>query len=210
LEPLPTALGDTTAREVAALLAGLPADSGPRATAAHDVMRSARWRGLVGHEALQRVPLDPPSGFDLEDWLNRVVSVDADEIPMLLEFIEDHVQPTLGSAQQVEREHAFRLRLPDTGTVVGMIDCLWQDGNGKWWVWDYKFGGPNPDLGKFHDAQLAIYALAAAAAFDLERVSGRVWHVDETEHRDLEWDRDALAELERQIVDVLATRASMA
>ncbi len=210
LEPLPTAPGDTTAREVAALLAGLPADTGPRATAAYDAMRASRWRGLVGHEALQRVPLDPPSSFKLERWLSGVVGPDADEISSLASFIKDHVQPTLGTAQRVEREHAFRLRLPDAGTVVGMIDCLWQDTDGAWRVWDYKFGGPNPDLEAFHDAQLAVYALAAAAALDLERVSGRVWHVDGTEHRDLEWDRDALAALERQIVDVLATRASTA
>lgn len=210
LEPLPTAPGDTTAREVAGLLAGLPADRGPRAAAAHDAMRAARWRGLIGHEALQRVPLDPPAGFDLKDWLSRVIGVDDAEIPPLLEFIEDHVQPTLGSAQRLEREHSFRLRLPGAGTVVGTIDCLWQDGNGEWWVWDYKFGGPNADLDRFHDAQLAVYALATAVAFDLERVSGRVWHVDGTEHRDLEWDLGALAELERQIVDVLATRANMA
>jgi ATP-dependent exoDNAse (exonuclease V) beta subunit len=210
LEPLPTAPGDTTAREVAALLAGMPADAGPRGTAAHDAMRAARWRGLVGHESLQRVPLDPPTEFDLKGWLNRVVGVDADDIPTLAGFIEDHVQPVLGTAQQVEREHSFRLRLPDAGTVVGMIDCLWQNGGGQWWVWDYKFGGPNPDLDRFHDAQLAVYALAAAAALDLERVNGRVWHVDGSEHRDLEWDRDALAELERRIADVLATRSNTA
>jgi ATP-dependent helicase/nuclease subunit A len=209
-ERLPTALGDTTAREVAALLAGLPAGTGPRAAAAHDSMRAARWRGLIGHEALQRIPLDPPNEFDLNDWLSRVVGVDADEIPMLAEFIEDHVQPILGTAQQVDREHPFRLSLPHAGTVVGTIDCLWQDTDGEWWVWDYKFGGPNPDLDAFHDAQLAVYALATAAALDLERVNGRVWHVDGTEHRDLEWDRDALAELESRIVDVLATRVSTA
>jgi ATP-dependent helicase/nuclease subunit A len=210
LEPLPTAPGDTTAREVAGLLAGLPADAGPRASAAHDSMRAARWRGLIGHEALQRVPLHPPSDFDLEGWLNRVVGVDADEIPTLAGFIEDHVQPTLGTAQKVDREHPFRLRLPDAGTVVGTIDCLWQGTDGEWWIWDYKFGGPNPDLDAFHDAQLAVYALAAAAALDLGRVSGRVWHVDGTEHRDLEWDRDALVELERRIIAVLATRANTA
>jgi len=209
-ERLPTAPGDTTAREVAALLADLPADAGPRAAAAHDSMRAARWRGLVGHEALQRVPLDPQSDFDLKAWLSRVVGVDANEIPMLVEFIADHVNPILGTAQQVDREHPFRLHLPDAGTVVGTIDCLWQDNDGEWWVWDYKFGGSNPDLDAFHDAQLAVYALAAAVALDLARVSGRVWHVDGTEHRDLEWDRDALAELERQIVDVLTTRASTA
>jgi ATP-dependent helicase/nuclease subunit A len=209
-ERLPIAPGDTTAREVAALLAGFPADAGPRATAAHDAMRAARWRGLVGHEALQRVPLDPPAEFDLKGWLNRVVGVDADDIPTLAGFIEDHVQPVLGTAQQVEREHSFRLRLPDAGTVVGMIDCLWQNGGGEWWVWDYKFGGPNPDLDGFHDAQLAVYALAAAAALDIDGIKGRVWHVDGSEHRDLEWDRNALAELESRIANVLATRSSTA
>jgi ATP-dependent helicase/nuclease subunit A len=209
-EPLPTAPGDTTAREVAALLAGLPADAGPRAAAAHDSMRAARWRGLVGHEALQRVPLDPPPDLDLGDWLSRVVGVDADEIPMLIGFIEHHVSSILKTAHEVEREHPFRLRLSDGSTVVGTIDCLWRDADGEWWVWDYKFGDPNPDLDAFHDAQLAVYALAAVAALDLERIKGRVWHVDGSEHRDLEWDRDALAELERRIVGVLATRSSTA
>ncbi|MCK5439337.1 MAG: PD-(D/E)XK nuclease family protein, partial [Gemmatimonadetes bacterium] len=210
LGPLPTAPGDVTAREVAALLAGLPADAGPRAAAAHDSMRAARWRGLVGHEALQRVPLDLPNELDLGDWLSRVVGVDADEIPMLIRFIEDHASPILGTAQQVDREHPFRLHLPAAGTVVGTIDCLWRDADEEWWVWDYKFGDPDRALDAFHDAQLAVYALAAAAALDIERIKGRVWHVDGSEHRDLEWDRDALADLERRIADVLATRATPA
>ena len=67
---------------------------------------------------------------------------------------------------------------------------------GGWWVGDYKFAEADPASTARHAAQLAIYALAAAAALGLEEVGGRLWYVDHDERRDLRWSADDLRALE--------------
>ncbi|MGH7566416.1 MAG: PD-(D/E)XK nuclease family protein, partial [Gemmatimonadota bacterium] len=105
----------------------------------------------------------------------------------------------LAGARELARERPFRLWLPGGGVVVGAIDALWRDPDGAWWVGDYKFAGAEGDAGARHEAQLAVYALAAAAALGLEEVCGRLWYVDEGGSRELRWGAADLAEIERRI-----------
>ena len=83
--------------------------------------------------------------------------------------------------------------------MTGAIDVLWRDAAGGWWVGDYKFAEADPASASRHEAQLAIYALAAGAALGLEEIRGRLWYVDHDERRDLRWSAADLRALERAL-----------
>lgn len=199
LEPVARAPGEASARELAAALAGAPvappAVAGPRAAAAE-----ALRRGTAGHAALERLPLVPPTDFDLPDWLARV-GVDPRDAEPLAAFVRRVVWPRLGDGATIHRERPFRLRLPGGGIVSGAIDCLWADADGRWHVWDWKFAGEDPAHERRHDAQLAIYALAAATALDLDEVRGCLWYVSSGSARQRSWSRASLADLERELAE---------
>jgi hypothetical protein len=208
LEPAKAALGEATARELAAEMADaatVPAPAWPGAGAASD---EALRRGERGHRALERMPLSPPGEHDLATWLAGPGGLDRAEALALTPYVEREILPALGSASTVAREHPFRLHAPNGGIVTGAIDVLWQDPAGAWWVGDYKFAEADPASGERHAAQLAIYALAAATVLGLEEVRGRLWYVDEGRGRDLHWDAAALAAIERRLEDAF-TRLPM-
>ncbi|MFN2383971.1 MAG: UvrD-helicase domain-containing protein [Gemmatimonadota bacterium] len=203
-EPLPAAPGWYDARTVAAMLAGVPAAAFAGSPGVTDgALTTALLRGAVGHVALERVPLDPATGFDLPAWLTAT-GVAPPDVARLAKFITDTLWPALRPARQVAREHPFRLHLPGGGVIAGTIDCLWQSADGAWWVWDYKFGAPADGLEDQHEGQLRLYALAAAAALDLSVVRGRLWHVTDGTARDFAWDIADLAALERELPAALA------
>lgn len=198
LDPAPAAPGEATARELAAAMAGSAArPPGPWADARRAADEALR-RGDRGHRALERIPLRPPVP-NVAAWLSGRGGLDADEARALAPYLEREILPALGVATRVAREHRFRLHAPGGGVVTGSIDALWRDANGAWWVGDYKFTEADPEADARHEAQLAVYALAAAVALGIDVVQGRLWYVDEGGSRDLRWDSAALAEIERRV-----------
>lgn len=207
LPPVPPGAGEIPASRLAAAWAGQPANTGRpgRPAAVQEVEREARRLGVVGHAALERFPLQRPVGFDLAGWLTAAIGMTPEDGHRLAGFIERDVAPELDRARRYFREHPFRLHLPDDGgIVVGTIDCLLEDAGGTWWVWDYKFGTGSPDLDATHAAQLSIYALAAAAAFGLAEIRGRLWHVADGTTRDFVWDGTALVQIEAELPRFMA------
>ena len=206
-DPLPAAAGEIAARELAAATVG-ETTRGRSGAAARTASRAALRRGRVGHAALERLPLDPTPGFELEAWLETAVGVDASGIEALAGFVERIVRPALEGADEVLREHPFRLRLPPVegepasraGVVVGAIDCVWRDREGEWRVWDYKFAAED-GRSDVHEAQLAVYALAAATALGLERIRGALLYVEDGAVRERTWDASALAALEARLAE---------
>ena len=198
LDPAPAAPGEATARELAAIAGGVPdpAASWPGARAAAE---EAMRRGERGHQALERMPLAPGGHGALADWLVGTGGMDAGEAAALSAYAERFVLPELRAATEVAREHPFRLRLPGGGVVVGLIDVLWRDAAGGWWVGDYKFAEADPSAAARHEAQLAVYALAAAAVLGLDGIGGRLWYVDRGERRDLRWSAADLRALEAEL-----------
>jgi ATP-dependent helicase/nuclease subunit A len=187
-EALATAPGEVAARDLAAVMAErrmavLPAE-------ARDAARLRMRRGDRAHRALERLPLSPPEGFDLRSWLSDA-GVEAEDLETVAGFVEREAWTRLGEAVEVHREVPFRLHLPDPGgIVVGAIDLLWRDTSGDWWVWDYKLvsdDGPSAQ----HEAQLEIYALAAATALGIDRLRGALWYLGRGSS-ELRWDRAAL------------------
>ena len=83
--------------------------------------------------------------------------------------------------------------------VVGVIDALWRDAAGGWWVGDYKFAEADPAAAARHEAQLAVYALAACATLGVDGIGGRLWYVDRNERRDLRWSAADLRALESDL-----------
>lgn len=190
--------GEVDGRTLAAKRAGVTESTAPFG-AARDSGRAAIRRGALGHEALERIPIVAGPDFDLRGWLSDVVGLSADSLAPLERFIVDRFWPVLGPARTVLREEPFRLHLPDGGGVVsGTIDCLWEDDHGNWQVWDYKFGKPGPTTTQ-HEAQLQIYALAAAASLGLEGVRGSLWYIDDDESADFDWTADDLVSLEKEL-----------
>jgi ATP-dependent exoDNAse (exonuclease V) beta subunit len=135
----------------------------------------------------------------VEAWLAGPGSLPVDEAHALADYAGRQVLRDLGSAAEIAREHPFRLRLPGGGVVVGLIDVLWRDRAGRWWVGDYKFAEADPASAARHEAQLAIYALAASAALGLEQIGGRLWYVDRDERRDLHWSAADLRAIESEL-----------
>ncbi|MDX1660523.1 MAG: UvrD-helicase domain-containing protein [Gemmatimonadota bacterium] len=199
LDPAGHAPGEASARELAAAVAG-PATAVPPAARAREAAAEALRRGDAGHRALERLPLDPPEGFDLERWLSRR-EVDPRDVAPLAALVRRVVWPRLADASAVHRERPFRLRLPGGGVVSGAIDCLWADPAGRWHVWDWKFAGQDPTHERRHETQLAIYALAAATALDLDRVRGCLWYVPDGSARERSWSRSDLRDFEREAID---------
>ena len=198
LEPAPAAPGEATARELAAAMAGSEGrPAGPWAAARRAADEALR-RGDRGHRALERIPLQPPAP-DVAAWLAGRGRLDEAEARALAPYVEREILPALGAATTVAREHRFRLRAPGGGVVTGSIDALWRDADGSWWVGDYKFTEADPEADARHEAQLAVYALAAAVALGIDVVRGRLWYVDAGGSRDLHWDAAALAEVERRV-----------
>lgn len=199
-EPLPAAPGEATARELAAAMAG--DRSGPSAhPGARMAAVEALRRGNAAHAALERLPLHPRPGFDLRRYLERS-DVDGSDLAPLTRLVERVVWPRLRGAREVWRERPFRLRLPGGGVVSGAIDCLWSDDSGRWRVWDWKVAGEDPRHEERHDAQLGIYALAAATALDLDEVTGCLWYVATGAARQRSWTRGDLDELEERLAEV--------
>jgi hypothetical protein len=198
LEPVPAAPGEATARELAALLAGgtAPTADWPRARAAAE---EAMRRGERGHRALERMPLTIASEDRLATWLAGSGGLAEPEARALAGYAERCVLPDLRGAISVAREHPFRLRVPGGGIVTGTIDVLWQDEAGRWWVGDYKFAEADPGSAARHEAQLAIYALAASAALGLDEIGGRLWYVDRDDRHDLRWSAPDLRALESEL-----------
>lgn len=204
-DPLPAAGGEVAARELAAALVGDAVEETSHA-AARAAARAALRRGRIGHRALERLPLGPGPDFELRDWLGEA-TVGADiDVEGFAEFVEQTVWPGLERARETLREHPFRLRLPpgadgdpDGGVVVGAIDCLWRDADGHWHVWDYKFAADEAGRSAVHEAQLGIYALAAAAALDLDEVAGALFYVEDGGLREFAWSAARLADLERRL-----------
>jgi ATP-dependent helicase/nuclease subunit A len=189
--PLEAAPGEVSAREIAAALVGEAPPPGP----AREAIRAAMRRGELVHRALERLPLPPPVGFDLPAWLARRGVEPATLAECVAQFVTERVWPRLAGAVGVWREIPFRLRLPDPGgVVVGTIDCLWRDAEERWWVWDWKLGteGASEEL---HQAQLDVYALAAARANGLEQIAGALWYVERDQARERSWDRGELETL---------------
>ena len=200
LEPAPAAPGEATARELAALLSGdaAPAADWPGMWA---VAEEAMRRGERGHRALERMPLALPSEAELARWLAGPGGLGEPDARALAGYAARRVLPDLGAATSVLREHPFRLRAPGGGIVTGSIDALWQDAAGGWWVGDYKFAEPDPASSARHEAQLAIYALAAGTALGIQEIGGRLWYVDHDQRRDLRWSAADLRALERALDD---------
>jgi ATP-dependent helicase/nuclease subunit A len=194
LSPVDAALGEAAARELAEALVGEGPLPAPVSTA-REAAAEALARGVRGHAALERLPLDPPPP-DLAAWLAGPGALAPAEARALAAYAGREIVPALGAAEELARERPFRLSLPGGGVVVGAIDALWRDREGSWWVGDYKFAGEDPETGARHDAQLSIYALAASAAIGIEEVRGRLWYVDAGVVRDLRWQVADLRSLE--------------
>jgi len=205
LDPAPAAPGEATARELAAAMAGTARPAPSPWSRAHRAADEALLRGSRGHRALERIPLGRAPAPDLAGWLAGPGGLAEAEARALAPFVEREILPVLSAAATVAREHPFRLRAPGGGIVTGAIDVLWRDTDGGWWVGDYKFTEPEPDSDARHEAQLAVYALAAAAALGIDEVRGRLWYVDEGSGRDLRWDAAALAETERRVGEAFAS-----
>jgi hypothetical protein len=179
------------------MLGGEPPPPTP-AAAALEAAAAALERGARGHAALERLPLDPLPA-DVAAWLTVQGPLPAGEARALADYGGREVFGDLASAAEVYREHPFRLRLPAGGVVVGLIDVLWREAAGGWWVGDYKFAEADPASAARHESQLAIYALAACAALGLEEIGGRLWYVDRDERRDLRWSAADLRALEAEL-----------
>lgn len=202
LEPARAATGEATARELAAVMSESGRAPGPPPwSAARAAANEALRRGERGHRALERMPLPTPADRDLATWFEGPGGLSREEAGALASYVNGEVLPALGSASTVAREHRFRLHAPAGGIVTGAIDVLWRHSAGGWWVGDYKFAEADPTSGERHEAQLAIYALAAAATLGAEEIRGRLWYVDDGGHRDLRWDAAALLEIERRLDD---------
>jgi ATP-dependent helicase/nuclease subunit A len=202
LEAVPAGPGEATARELAALLAGsaVSAEGSRARAAAEEAMR----RGELGHRALERMPLSVSSEAGLATWLAGPGGMADAEARALARYAAKRVLPDLRGAGPVAREHPFRLRVPGGGVVTGTIDVLWRDAAGGWWVGDYKFAEPDPESSGRHEAQLAIYALAASAALGLDEIGGRLWYVDRDARQDLRWSVADLRALESRIDEAFA------
>jgi ATP-dependent helicase/nuclease subunit A len=194
--PAPTAPGEAAARELAAALSGGPPIPASLA-AAREAAAAALARGARGHAALERIPLAPVP-HDVAAWLAGPGGLPADEAKSLAGYAARRVLDVLGGAAEVARERPFRLRLPGGGIVVGTIDALWRDAGG-WWVGDYKFAAADDESSDRHEAQLAIYALAAASAIGVDEIGGRLWYVDQDESRELRWSSADLSALEASL-----------
>jgi ATP-dependent helicase/nuclease subunit A len=197
LEPMPAAPGEATTRELAAVMAGFEGAAGPPWSRASAAAEDALRRGELGHRALERFPLSRPE--DVAAWLAGPGGLSDAEARTLAAYVDQEVLPRLASASTVVREHSFRLHVQGGGIVTGAIDVLWRTAGGDWWVGDYKFAEADPASGARHEAQLAIYALAAAAALGLEEVNGRLWYLDEGGSRELRWGAADLADTEGRI-----------
>lgn len=195
--PVDHAPGEYTARDLAAILAGEPEPATSQETARAAARRALR-RGLRGHAALERIPLAPPAGFGTTAWL-RDAGLPPEEAEPLAAFVDGTLRPALSGATAVHRERPFRLALPGGAAIVGAIDALWRDEAGGWHVGDYKFAEPDPASEGRHETQLAIYALAAAAALGLDEIGGVVWYVDEGRGHQLIWTAEDLARLEARL-----------
>ncbi|HET9332747.1 MAG TPA: UvrD-helicase domain-containing protein [Gemmatimonadota bacterium] len=195
--PAPAAPGEAAARELAAALAGEPPAPAPVA-AAREAAALALERGARGHAALERIPLAPVPA-DVAAWLAGPGGLPASEAAGLAAYWEREVRPQLEPAAEVERERPFRLRLPGGGVVVGTIDALWREEAGGWRVGDYKFTGADGESDARHEAQLAIYALAASAVLGLDEIGGLLWYVDRGARAELRWSAADLRALESEL-----------
>lgn len=200
--PLAAAPGEATAREAAAGLAGAP-PAAPPAAAAREAAEAALRRGARGHEALERMPLAAGDGGPAA-WLAGPGGLPPDEAAALGRYAAGEILPRLAGAAEVAREEPFRLHLPGGGVVAGTIDALWRDPDGAWWVGDYKFAEPGPVSDARHEAQLAVYALAAAADLGIDEVRGVLWYVDGDDARTFRWIADDLARIEDDLDAVFA------
>jgi ATP-dependent exoDNAse (exonuclease V) beta subunit len=200
--PAPAAPGEAAARELAAALGGEPPLPATVA-AAREAAAAALERGARGHAALERIPLAPVPD-DVGAWLTGPGGLPVAEASALAAYASRHVLGVLGGADEVARERPFRLRLPGGGIVVGTIDALWRDAGG-WWVGDYKFAVADGESTARHEAQLAIYALAAASILGLDEIGGRLWYVDQDETRELRWRGADLPALEAALDEAFAS-----
>ena len=195
--PAPAAPGEAAARELAAALAGEPPAPAPVA-AALEAAAVALERGARGHGALERIPLAPVPA-DVAAWLAGPGGLPAAEAASLAGYWAGEIGPVLEPAAEVERELPFRLRLPGGGVVVGTIDALWRDMADGWRVGDYKFTGADGESAARHEAQLAIYALAACAVLGLDEIGGLLWYVDRGARTELRWTAADLRALESEL-----------
>ena len=195
--PAPAAPGEGAARELAAALAGEPPSTAPVAEA-REAAALALERGARGHAALERIPLAPVP-TDVAAWLMGPGGLPDAEAATIAAYWEREVRPDLEPAAAVERERPFRLRLPGGGVVVGTIDALWSDDSGGWRVGDYKFTGADDESGPRHEAQLAIYALAASAVLGLDEIDGVLWYVDRGARAEVHWNAADLRALETEL-----------
>ena len=85
------------------------------------------------------------------------------------------------------------------GVVVGAIDALWCDMADGWWVGDDKFTGADGESAARHEAQLAIYALAASTVLGLDEIGGLLWYVDRGARAELRWSAADLRALESEL-----------
>jgi len=131
--------------------------------------------GTLVHNVLEQVDLHAPESLPelLEQQLQRASDSVRDSLrskadTCLRAWSQSEIPKELGSAHKVFREVDFLLRWTDGGRpaahIAGKIDCLYETGDHRWCVLDYKTGGhvgDNPaTIRSRYGIQLCLYALA--------------------------------------------------
>jgi ATP-dependent helicase/nuclease subunit A len=166
------------AKELALAFAGRPPIvRGGRTlfTGETDAALSPAARGLVLHRALQDYTWSGP--HEAEDLVRQAAAamdvVGGSAVDTLTTELREQLErlagldlhATIGSAARREAEVQFLLTLGDA-QVRGVIDLLYQDEKGAWWVLDYKSDRVPAErveaTAENYRLQIELYALAAA------------------------------------------------
>jgi ATP-dependent helicase/nuclease subunit A len=143
--------------------------------------------GLLVHDVLERIDYGRP--HDISGWCEHLAPMHvvcnasraaADGCAMIERFASSPRCRQLAEAAIVHREVDFLLpwssehRATPGRFIRGVIDCLYQDGQGNWRILDFKTNDVRPaevsQFAKKYELQLYVYAMAAEDALGVAPV----------------------------------------
>jgi ATP-dependent helicase/nuclease subunit A len=127
----------------------------------------------------------------------------AREVDFYLRWPPEHPHPPAPSPIQGEREKDSSSRFKSPCVIRGVLDCMYEDGNGDWHIVDYKTnrmtGRSVADVARTYELQLRVYAIA------MEQIMGGLprelvlWFLDTNEEYTVRWND----ELREECVDAV-------
>ncbi|MBI3313743.1 MAG: UvrD-helicase domain-containing protein [Candidatus Omnitrophica bacterium] len=154
--------------------------------------------GTAVHRVLEKLDF-ANAGKISRDWLEfffRGMEERTGEAEKILKnFAASPVFKKLQQAKAVYRELPFVLN-ERHGLIYGVIDLLFQDARGHWYVLDYKtaVGSADKIASSGYDLQIQIYALAVSRILGKIPDSGMIYFLKNNYNHEIPFDEKALAD----------------